>query len=88
MQFDETSLVLVKRSSITLALIFTLVAIYSRSFQILAFGLLTIVFVPLSVWALDSFPPYIWFGLLAWLQQQQPKAPLDPRHALIAPAGQ
>lgn len=67
MQFDEKSIALVKNSSITLALVFTLVAVYECSLDLIAFGLLAIAFVPLSVWALDFFPSYVWFRLLVLL---------------------
>lgn len=84
MQFDDKSCALVKKSTITLAIVSTLVALYERSLLVLAFGLLTIAFVPLSVWALEFFPTYVWFGLLVVLQPMPYK---PPAHALIAPAG-
>lgn len=84
MQFDTKSIALVKNSSITLAVGFGLAASYWRSLPLLAFGLLTIAFVPLSVWALNFVPFYIWLLLLRLLQ---PTSPEPPIHALLAPDG-
>lgn len=72
MQFDEKSIALVKKSSITLALVFTSAAVYEGYPLLLAFGLLTIAFVPLSVWALSFFPSFVWFLLLRQLQPTTP----------------
>lgn len=86
MRFDATSIALVKKSSLLLAVAFTLLGLYFGSLQVVGFGLLTIAFVPLSVWGIDSFGVSLWLSLHGFLGPLQHKIP--DGGALIASAGQ